>query len=424
MISDTDVLRSLLSLCPRRARSIAGAILVAAAACGADDEPAAAMGSSTGAMDTDPASETAGSSSDTDGTTTADESTQGPSETGAGAESSSSSGGDPPTGMRIVDLRRESNYVFAVADDGALYGWGQVPVSGNEELPLRFDAYPDTVRVATGALNVFVLRGDGTAVVFNGAQPGPAVPLEDIHAIETGDEGAHCAIAGADRQLYCWGFSAQGVLGFDPRENPEEPVLVDGMTGVAEVSVGGGHTCARMESGVVRCTGRGNDGQLGDGAFDSSRVGFEDVPGVGDFVSIRSTESSTCGLRAGGEFVCWGWTWHTGGIGSPTPPVAGIPLATGMLADEHMQCVWDEAGALSCWGYAPHGQVGNGETWTDMAQETPFLVEGIPPVAGGDAGTCIISDEGAVYCWGDNSVGQTGTGLPDSNVLTPTLVQL
>lgn len=93
-----------------------------------------------------------------------------------------------------------------------------------------------------------------------------------------------------------------------------------------------------------------------------------------------------------------------------------------MLADDHMQCVWDAAGDLSCWGFAPHGQVGNGETWIGMAQETPFAVPGLPPVIGGDSGTCVIVEGGDVYCWGENSYGQTGTGLPDSALLAPTLV--
>jgi len=36
------------------------------------------------------------------------------------------------------------------------------------------------------------------------------------------------------------------------------------LTGVVELSAGGGHTCARQGDGTVRCWGRNLFGQLGD----------------------------------------------------------------------------------------------------------------------------------------------------------------
>ena len=324
--------------------------------------------------------------------------------------------GEPPPSEGVVDLDRD-DYVVAIMADGTVFAWGEVPLAGVQETPLEIAAIGGAIAVDLP----FVLLDDGTAVELNGTAAPFPVDLEDIHDISGGDGGANCAVARDERQLYCWGYSGFGVLGFDPEENPESPTPVPGMTGVADVSVGSDHTCVLMETGEVQCTGRGESGQLGDGAFDSSRSMFAPVVGPADFVEISAGEDSTCGLRQSGELVCWGWTWHTGAVGTPMAPVSDIPIATGMLSDDRIQCVWDDT-ALSCWGFGPNGGVGNGQTWNAMAQETPFAIEGLPPIAGGTTGTCVYTTGGEAYCWGENSFGETGTGLPDSAVLEPTLV--
>jgi len=325
---------------------------------------------------------------------------------------------DPTPSMGVIDVDFGNRYTVAVMADGRVFSWGQIPNAGGNETPLEIAAISGAVAVDLP----FILLDDGTAVEFDGTAAPTPLELEGIHDISGGDGGANCAIAGDDRQLYCWGFSGLGVLGFDPPENPEVPTVVPGMTGVADVAVGSEHTCVLMEGGEVQCTGRGESGQLGDGAFDSSRVGFEPVIGDADFVQLSTSGDSACGLRASGELVCWGWTWITGSVGTPTAPVSGIPNGTGLISSDHMQCIWDEA-SLWCWGYGPSGGVGNGQTWSGMAQEDPFQVEGLPPIAGGRTGTCVYTTEGELYCWGENSFGETGTGLPDSSVLEPTLVE-
>lgn len=392
---------------------------------GGDDDDSGGASAPTVTSDTD-GSETGvvGSEAGTGASTTTDPGTGESSTTGNASETGSSSTTGPSDGRGITSLEQGDRYTFAVGEDGALYGWGALPVVGGYELPVRFDNYDSAVGVTTGE-DTFVLLDDGTAVEFNGFNEPTPIPLDDVVAVETGDEGAHCAIAGEDRALYCWGFSGKGVLGFDPEENPEIPTLVPGMTGVAEVSIGAEHSCARMETGVVRCTGSGTAGQHGDGVFANSRASFEDVPGATDIVDIHSDEDMTCGLKSSGELLCWGWTWLAI-LETPSPPIDGIPSAQGMLAEEGVQCVWDQAGQLYCWGFGPSGEVGNGETPSDPAsgQMTPFAIEGLPPVVGGVAGTCAIVEGGDVYCWGENSFGQTGTGLPEGSVLAPTRVEL
>ena len=64
----------------------------------------------------------------------------------------------------------------------------------------------------------------------------------------------------------CWGVSNWGQLGDGLETNSDTPVNVAGLSsGVAALSAGANHVCARMNSGAVMCWGYNAYGRLGDG---------------------------------------------------------------------------------------------------------------------------------------------------------------
>jgi alpha-tubulin suppressor-like RCC1 family protein len=74
--------------------------------------------------------------------------------------------------------------------------------------------------------------------------------------------------------VQCWGSDADGELGFPAKETcngaEAEPCStrakpVPGLDHVVEIALGRRHSCARLDSGEVRCWGWNGYGQLGDG---------------------------------------------------------------------------------------------------------------------------------------------------------------
>lgn len=83
------------------------------------------------------------------------------------------------------------------------------------------------------------------------------------------DFDASCAIVGG--AVRCWGNGLFGRLGQGTTNNEPTPVAVEGLpSDIVEIALGYDHACARSADGTLRCWGRGDSGQLGDGASVSS----------------------------------------------------------------------------------------------------------------------------------------------------------
>jgi alpha-tubulin suppressor-like RCC1 family protein len=83
--------------------------------------------------------------------------------------------------------------------------------------------------------------------------------------------------------MKCWGHNGFGQLGSgDPDTDQPQPVDVVGLdeSEVVAITAGGEHTCAVLDSGVARCWGHDDYGQLGDGPdWKSTPVDVVGLPG-------------------------------------------------------------------------------------------------------------------------------------------------
>ncbi len=73
--------------------------------------------------------------------------------------------------------------------------------------------------------------------------------------------------------------------------------------------------------------------------------------------------------------------------------------------------VTDESDQVQCWGRNDEGQLGTGETGSDvLAPPMDPILTSVRHVAASDAHSCAVDTDGNVYCWGEGSDGRLGTG--------------
>lgn len=159
--------------------------------------------------------------------------------------------------------------------------------------------------------------------------------------------------------LHCWGLNANGQVDTGGVAWLTTPERVTEVNGAALVAAGVAHTCALLETGAAKCFGSNAEGQLGDGT-NLSRFGqVVDVVHIGPFIGRSAAVNHTCGLREGGEVICWGE-----GYGVEAVVVVLPDAAVAITSGSYHACAVLADGTIWCWGWNAYGQLGNGETQT------------------------------------------------------------
>ena len=226
-----------------------------------------------------------------------------------------------------------------------------------------------------------------------------------------------CALRKSGTVL-CWGKNVYGQLGANGRNDSPRAVKAP-VVGVVQVEVGKDFSCARRTAGDVLCWGNNEDGQLGDGrgvkpgALSQTPV---KVAGLGRVEQISTGEFHACALQAGGAVSCWGNAGN-GQLGNDSQRGFAKPIAIAQLEPVSMiasganhVCALETRGTVQCWGRNTEGQLGDGKSGSRIKPVQVAGLEDAMDLMSGHNHTCAIRKSGAVACWGDNAFGQLGPG--------------
>ncbi|MBV1857248.1 MAG: DUF4215 domain-containing protein, partial [Nannocystaceae bacterium] len=210
-----------------------------------------------------------------------------------------------------------------------------------------------------------------------------------------------------------------------------------------ELALGGDFTCARFDSGGVKCWGNAASGRLGYGNTDD--IGDDETPATIGFVdfgegvtaeSIVAGVSHTCVALDDGTARCFGAAGAGQiGYGNTLPlgdnePITSVDSVSLGSPIDHMgsgggafhSCAALDSGDVKCWGQATTGKLGIvGQTTNigdnEALSSSPLTDVGatVVQLATGQAHTCARTSLGTVRCWGSQANGATGYGTGPTN---------
>ncbi len=202
-----------------------------------------------------------------------------------------------------------------------------------------------------------------------------------------------------------------------------------------QVSAGYEHTCGVLSTGILRCWGRNDKGQLGNG----STMDFHSPSNVFSLgaVKVSAKGNHTCAIvnyPTTGNLWCWGDNANKE-IGHPTYPWYSSPyrVFTGIVEPVKdvavslgNTCIIDGNDDLRCWGKQDYCQTGTlsttptitptlapamfqGDTWPNAAREVTIM----------NGMICGIGLDDTPRCWGRNYARSLGNNSAVDYSCTP-----
>jgi hypothetical protein len=184
-----------------------------------------------------------------------------------------------PDMVNAVEVAVGPRRTCAVDSEGDVYCWGS-GMLGADEVEVH---------------RQLVTRVEGLADEF-------IVDIVSTYGEHDGDGGHNCVLT-EDGTAYCWGSNAYGQVGCGQTGDQMPfplPVVGPGgegmLTGIVDLAVTSGRSCAVLEDGATYCWGRMNGG---------SEVAPVPVEGLQNAATVRLGDLESCALTHAGALFCW-----------------------------------------------------------------------------------------------------------------------
>lgn len=329
-------------------------------------------------------------------------------------------------------------------------------------------------RIKCFGMNTFGNLGTGDGINHGDVTGtmGSKIPFVDLGSNSSGTPllatdvqagiGHVCAILSGGG-VKCWGLNNHGQLGYGDTtmrgltsatlgNNLPYINLGTGLT-AKQLALGSDHTCVLLSSNGVKCWGRNDFGQLGQGhtsplGLSANQMGDQLAPinlGTGRTAKVISGGlSHTCAVLDNNQMKCWGYngdgelgietsTNMGSGPGQMGDSLPAVNLGTGLVAasvsaGSSHTCVVLNNSQLKCWGDNWAGQLGIGSSAASVGSNPGEMGDNLPVVNFGSkfgAGTkpvlkvmagfyqtCVLLMTNQMKCFGENDFGELGLGLP------------
>jgi len=211
---------------------------------------------------------------------------------------------------------------------------------------------------------------------------------------------------------------------------------------VTDVSHGLTHSCFLEHDGTVWCSGRNDDGELGNGSeslipvANAVQVRDDSAQPITDAIALGNGTNFSCAIRADHTLWCWGENGNCndgGQLGNGdtadtslavqvTRDSDGMPLTdVEQVSASHCHaCARDSSGAAWCWGSNDGSWLGDGSAGISKSRAVQ-VVDSNGPLADvvemgvGVIHACARKSDDTVWCWGVNNVGQLGNDTRDDS---------
>jgi len=320
-----------------------------------------------------------------------------------------------PCGRRVIAVAGGEHHSIAQADDGSLWAWG----SGEH-----------------GALGNGSLLTNFAPVPVNFLPPNPAAPITPRTAVVLAAGAFHNLVLADDGTMWAWGYGLEGQLGSGGMGDSSVPIPVDPLPGgrsPVQIAAGAYHNLALASDGTLWAWGRGDRGQLGNGANSHvlSPEAVLAIPGGRNIASIAAGDVHSMVLATDGTMWTWGGN-SDGQLGnggttdswSPQPvnalPGGRVPIQIAAGALHNLALAND--GSVWAWGRGTAGQLGYGST---VSKYSPFPVNALPggrvvrAIAAGGFTSYALANDGSLWSWGYGFLGTLGNGVFVNSSLVP-----